>query len=53
MSAIMIELTSRPEGFEWVAPTAIADDAVVLLDDVESLGAYSRCSCTASDDNPY
>ncbi|WP_424183868.1 hypothetical protein ACOBQX_18075 [Actinokineospora sp. G85] len=43
MSTVMIELTAPP----------VADDAVVMLDDVEELGAYSRCNCAASDDNPY
>lgn len=35
-----------------VAPR-VAPDAVVMLDDVEVLGAYARCNCEASDDNPY
>ncbi|WP_439662840.1 hypothetical protein ACSHWB_16160 [Lentzea sp. HUAS TT2] len=35
-----------------VAPR-IAPDAVVMLDDVEALGAFARCNCEASDDNPY
>lgn len=43
MSAVVIELTRRPLG----------DDDVELLDDVEQLGAYARCNCAASDDNPY
>jgi hypothetical protein len=45
MSAVMIELTPRPEPVE--------DDAVVLVEDVEELSAFNRCSCSASDDAPY
>ncbi|MET0133245.1 MAG: hypothetical protein ABW215_06595 [Kibdelosporangium sp.] len=55
MSAVMIELTVRQQGFEWVATDAptVPEDAVVLVDDVETLGAFARCNCAASDDNPY
>ncbi|WP_167975508.1 hypothetical protein [Lentzea indica] len=31
----------------------IAADAVEFVDDVEVLGAFNRCNCAASDDNPY
>ncbi len=43
MAAVMIELTRRPDG----------DGDVVLVDDVEELGAYARCSCAASDAQLY
>ncbi|MGI9000691.1 MAG: hypothetical protein ACR2GH_03400 [Pseudonocardia sp.] len=46
MSAVMIELTPPP------APT-LEDDAVVLVDDVEELSAFNRCSCAVGDDQPY
>lgn len=49
----MIELTCRPHGNNGAAlPASTGDDEVVLVDDVEELGAYARCACAASDDNP-
>lgn len=54
MAAVMIELTRRPDSDSGVAfPAPVGDDEVVLVDDVEELGAYARCSCAASDDQPY
>jgi hypothetical protein len=54
MAAVMIELTRRPDGDGGIALAApIGDDEVALVDDVEELGAYARCSCAASDDQPY
>lgn len=43
MSVVLVELTKPP----------IADDAVEMVDDVEELGSFNRCSCSASDDAPY
>jgi hypothetical protein len=43
MTAVLIEMTTRP----------IADDEIEMVDDVETLSAFNRCSCSASDDNPY
>lgn len=43
MTAVVIELTRRP----------IADDEVEMVDDVEELSAFNRCSCSAGDDAPY
>lgn len=43
MSAVVIELTKRP----------ISEDEIELVDDVEELGAFNRCSCSAGDDVPY
>jgi hypothetical protein len=40
---VLVELTPPP----------IADDAVQMVDDVEELGSFNRCSCSASDDAPY
>jgi hypothetical protein len=34
-------------------PPPIAADAVQMVDDVEELGSFNRCSCSASDDAPY
>lgn len=45
MTAVMIELTAPP------AP--VDDDAIEMVDDVEELSAFNRCSCSASDDAPY
>lgn len=45
MSAVMIELTTRP--------TSLDDEAIVLVDDVEELSVFDRCSCAAGDDVPY
>lgn len=52
MSVVMLELTWRPADAAPVE-SVVADDAVLLVDDVEELGAYARCNCAASDDNPY
>ena len=43
MTAIMIELTPLPT----------PSDAVVMIDDVEQLSAFNRCSCAVGDDLPY
>jgi hypothetical protein len=43
MTAVLVELTRRP----------LADDEIEMVDDVETLGSFNRCSCSASDDNPY
>jgi hypothetical protein len=43
MTAVPVELTPPP----------IAADAVQMVDDVETLGSFNRCSCSASDDAPY
>ncbi|SDD24868.1 hypothetical protein [Actinokineospora iranica] len=43
VTPVVIELTQRPLG----------DDEVELVDDVETLGAFDRCSCSAGDDAPY
>lgn len=43
MTAVLLELAPRP----------LESDEIALVDDVEELGAYNRCSCTASDDQPY
>jgi hypothetical protein len=45
MSVVMIELTPPP--------TPVDDEAVVLVDDVEELSAFNRCSCAVGDDVPY
>lgn len=54
MATVMIELARRPDGagaVAFAAPTS--DDEVTLIDDVEELGTYARCSCAAGDDQPY
>jgi hypothetical protein len=43
MTAVSVELTSPP----------IADNEIQMVDDVETLGSFDRCSCSASDDAPY
>ncbi len=43
MTAIAIEL----------APPPATPDAVVMVDDVEQLSAFNRCSCAVGDDLPY
>jgi hypothetical protein len=57
MSVVMLELTSAPVELvpppEELTPPAVESDAVVLVDDVEDLSAFNRCSCGASDDQPY
>lgn len=57
MSVVMLELTSAPVELvpspEELTPPALESDAVVLVDDVEELSAFNRCSCGASDDQPY
>ncbi|MCP2244641.1 hypothetical protein [Lentzea aerocolonigenes] len=58
MSVVMLDLLP-PSAAVAVGGTLeqseapIAADAVVMVDDVEVLGAYNRCNCAASDDNPY
>jgi hypothetical protein len=54
MATVMIELTCRPDGDSGVAlPASTGDDEVMLVDDIEELGAYARCSCAAPDDQSY
>lgn len=53
MTTVLIELTSSPEGVDWPGPPAVAADGLVLVDDVEELSAFNRCSCSAGDDAPY
>lgn len=54
MAAVMIELAQHPGGDDGIPLAApVGDDEVEFLDDVEELGAYARCSCAASDDQPY
>ncbi|MEV6711974.1 hypothetical protein AB0M48_08005 [Lentzea sp. NPDC051208] len=63
MSVVMLELlppsaapdreVDETEETDAAAQMTVAPDAVVMLDDVEVLGAYARCNCEASDDNPY
>lgn len=55
MSVVMLDLLP-PSAALAVGETVelpLAADAVVMIDDVEQLGAYNRCNCAASDDNPY
>jgi hypothetical protein len=57
MSVVMLELTPAPVELlpppEELTPPPVESDAVVLVDDVEDLSAFNRCSCGASDDQPY
>jgi hypothetical protein len=47
MTAVTIELTAA-------APAPVEDDAVLMVDDVEQLSAFNRCSCAVGDDDqPY
>jgi hypothetical protein len=50
MSVVMLELTPAPVA---LVPPPVEPDAVELVDDVEDLSAFNRCSCGASDDQPY
>lgn len=43
MATVAIELQSRP----------VETDEVEFIEDVEVLSESDRCSCAASDDNPY
>ena len=43
MTAVTIELTPPPT----------TPDAVVMVDDIEQLSAFNRCSCAVGDDLPY
>lgn len=55
MSVVMLDLLppSTAVAVRETVEQPLAADAVELLDAVEQLGAYNRCNCTASDDNPY
>lgn len=43
MATVAIELQSRP----------VEADEIEFIEDVEVLSESNRCSCAASDDNPY
>ncbi|WP_157985353.1 hypothetical protein [Lentzea terrae] len=55
MSVVMLDLLppSAAVAVGEMAEQPVAPDAVMMVDDVEVLGAYNRCNCAASDDNPY
>jgi len=52
MTAVLLEPAPSPVALELAAPP-VRSDAIVLVDDVEELSAFGRCSCAASDDAPY
>jgi hypothetical protein len=43
MSVVPLELTIRP----------VETEEIELIPDVDALSESNRCSCAASDDNPY
>lgn len=52
MTAVALELLTRPPGEPHAdTPGELAPDAVEFIADTDNLTA--RCSCAASDDQPY
>lgn len=43
MTAVMVEITTRP----------VESDEIEFVEDLDTLSESNRCSCAASDDNPY
>jgi hypothetical protein len=49
VTAVMVELQTRPAPAAALPPV----EQIEFIDDLDCFAEHTKCSCSASDDNPY